>query len=78
MANGPNFSIWESDACGISLVNQLGPPCFASGQVEDPGAVKVLEFYAATWDEACQRRNDYYGWGRHEPNDEWGEVNQAT
>lgn len=32
--------------------------------------VLILQFEAATWDEACQRQYDHYGWGTYRPMDE--------
>jgi hypothetical protein len=68
------FSIWEGD--GITLKRGSGPPRFADGRlhVEDPLEVKVLEFQAGSWNEACQRQNDHYGWGYYPPHDGWEEI----
>ncbi len=67
------FSVWESETCGITLKQGAGLPMLG-GEPEDPNAVKVLEFQAASWNEACQKKNDHYGWGVYQPHDGWEAV----
>jgi hypothetical protein len=71
------FSIWEGHHCGIALKQGDGPPMFADGRLQDPDAVAVKVFRAATWNEACQVQYDHYGWGRYEPHDGWPEIGEA-
>lgn len=68
------FSIWEGDLCGCCLKRGMDPPAFVNGTPEDPGAVKVAEFEALSWNEACQRYNDHYGFGRYESHGNWEEI----
>jgi hypothetical protein len=74
------FSIWEGDECGITLGRGVDPPTCGDGSPLDLNAVKVLEFKAASWDEACQRQNDHYGWGRYVPPEPpgWEQVDPST
>jgi len=68
------FSIWEGELCGIALKRGPGPPDFRDGSPWDPAATKILVFEAASWNEACQRQCDHYGWGHYEPHDRWEEI----
>lgn len=61
------FTIWEGGFGKGWLQPGGGPPSFADGRPIDPGAVKVLEFEAATMDEARQVQYDHYGWGKFAP-----------
>lgn len=67
------FTIWESDTFGITLKRGSGPPRFNTEHVEE-GAVKVLEFHAGTWAEACQREYDFYGWGKYRDHGLWDDI----
>ncbi len=55
------FTIWEGD--GITLKVGTQPPQLS------PGDTRILEFEANTWEEACQRQCDHYGWGKYHPPD---------
>jgi len=68
------FSIWQGEQSGICLKRGGGPPVFADGTLEDPDAVKMKEFQAASWNEACQIQCDHYGWGTYTPIDDWEEI----
>lgn len=69
------YSIWEGEESGITLKKGAEKP----SQPDDFDAVKVKEFEAASWEEACRVRDAHYGWktgeawGRHAPLNE-GEV----
>lgn len=68
------YSIWEGAESDVTLKRGAGPPTYLNGEVMDAGAVLVKTFEAASWNEACQIRNDYYGWGRYEPSDTWEAI----
>ena len=34
------------------------------------GAIKIWTIAATSWNEACAKRNEYLGWGPHEPMDD--------
>lgn len=55
------YSIWETCVKNI-LVPGIEPPAYADGKPIEPGAVKVKEFQAGSWGEACRARSDHYGW----------------
>lgn len=63
------FTIWESEICGITLKEGGSLPMIGN-TVEDTEAIKILEFEAASWNEACQIQNDHYGWGKYIPMDD--------
>jgi hypothetical protein len=68
------FSIWQGEIGGITLKRGDGPPMFGD-EPEEPDAVKILEFQAASWNEACQRKNDHFGWGKYRPPEPgWDEI----
>jgi hypothetical protein len=35
-----------------------------------PGAVKIWSVEAASWNEACSKKNEFLGWGPYEPLDD--------
>lgn len=65
------YSIWEGD--GITLKEGPDRPPYP----DDADAVKVKEFEASSWDEACQVEYDYYGWGLYRPM-EWDETSEGA
>jgi hypothetical protein len=63
------YSIWEGDECGITLKPGDGPPTWGQNGGPMDGSVCVLVFEAETWEGACQREYDHYGWGKYVPMD---------
>lgn len=61
------FSIWEGQESGITLKRGSDKP----NQPGDEDAVKVKEFQASSYNEACQIQHDHYGWGLYKRHDEW-------
>lgn len=67
------YSIWEKRdlfrKCvdSSTLIEGPGPPVFEDGRLQDPEAVKALEFEADSWDAANQRMHDHYQWGQYKP-----------
>lgn len=66
------FTIWEGDNCGLCLKLGDSPPTLGMRGPPDETAVKVKEFEAASWNEACQVKYDHYGWGRYRTPEEDG------
>jgi hypothetical protein len=65
----PIYSIWEGERSGITLMVGPEKPAYSG---DDLDAVKVKEFEATSWNEACQVQYDHYGWGRYRPMGDWG------
>ena len=76
------FSIWEGEEFGITLKRGNEIPRYKNGKVMDETANKIYEFEANSWEEACQKQNDYFGWGEYIPpkygwaplQDDWQEI----
>ena len=67
------YSIWEDDD-GAGLVRGPGPLTTADGRVLQPRRRKVLEFAAASWDEACRVMHDHYGWAPYISDGRWEDT----
>ena len=54
------YQIWEDADDGITLSTMEN--CQANPTLLGLAPVMVLEFEASSWDEACRRKYEYYGW----------------
>lgn len=66
------WEVWEETSAGAAhsaLIEATDEARRQQLRLFMPGTSPklVLEFEAATFDEACQKRNDHYGWGTHKP-----------
>lgn len=63
------FQIWESPD-GTTMIEKGNPQFHLLFEPEDleQNRVNLLhEFQATTWNEACQKRNDFLGFGEYHP-----------
>lgn len=58
------YELWKDTDGSINLFSASNSS--ARALLED-GAVQLTTFEAATWEEACQIRNDFLGWGKYQP-----------
>ncbi len=65
------YQLWEDIGPdgygGLSLVQADKAQEYQDRGLLGETPVLVLEFEAATWEEACQRQYDHYGWGTYRP-----------
>lgn len=53
------YSIWEGE--GITLTAGEVPPRLQDGRRQDETAVKVAQFEADSWEAACKKMHERYG-----------------
>lgn len=65
------YEVWEVvDPAGGSQIALLEEGQFEAQQHMYDGKAELLtSFEAETFDEAAQKRNDYFGWGKYQPMD---------
>jgi len=65
------YEIWQVvDAAGGTQIALLESGQFEARRDLYEGKAELLtSFEAQTYDEAAQKRNDYFGWGKYQPMD---------
>ena len=55
------YSLWESEDC-CTMIPGEDPPRFIDGRLQDEKAVRIGQFVAISWEEACRKRDEFWGW----------------